>query len=222
MNSLISEAIKIDKTDQIVFRKADLCDLPQMVEIHMRTNPQAYLTSLGSDFLRAMYTRFILDSSGISVIAVDEATNNVAGVAIGCVNVKTFYRKLGLYLTYQYIKSCCRSLLHASPSKVGIARRYRGQVELFPESDASYFTQLNVSPDFQRKRVGSRLAEHFYQQVLSRGLKRVYLITDEDNHEVRALHEKMGCVLIKEFMTPSEIRRCLYAKDLNAGDRLTS
>jgi ribosomal protein S18 acetylase RimI-like enzyme len=156
------------------------------------------------------------------VVAVDEATKNLAGVAIGCVNVKTFYRKLGLYLSYQYIKSCCRAFLHESASQVGVAGRYKGQVGLFPESDASYFTQLNVSPDFQRRRVGSRLAEYFYQQVLSRGLKRVYLITDEDNHQVRALHEKMGCVLIKEFITPSGIRRCLYAKDLNVGDRLES
>lgn len=202
-------------SEQILFTNANMSYVDQMVQLHERTNPASFLTALGSDFLRAMYARFIRDRDGIAVIAVDLETNSIAGSAIGCSQVKWFYRKLGFFLCFSYAKSRFISLCNRQHLRVGAAKRYQGQVVLFPDANAAYFTQLNVSPDFQRRGVGSDLAAYFYSEVRLRGLDRVYLITNADNNSVRNLHEKMGCTLVKEFTTPANINRCLYTKSIS-------
>jgi ribosomal protein S18 acetylase RimI-like enzyme len=206
----------LSPSEKILFTSADMAYVDQMVQLHERTNPTSFLTSLGSDFLRAMYARFIRDSDGIAVIAVDPETDRLAGTAIGCTRVKWFYRKLGLFLCFSYAKSRLNSLYRRQHLNVGAAKRYQGQVVLFPDPNAAYFTQLNVSPDFQRRGVGTDLAAHFYSEVRFRGLDRVFLITDADNASVRSLHEKMGCTLVKEFTTPANISRCLYTQSISS------
>ncbi|HMK33946.1 MAG TPA: GNAT family N-acetyltransferase [Desulfomonilaceae bacterium] len=190
-------------------------DLSLMVELHIKTNPEAYLTSLGRRFLTGMYKRFIKDPRAVSFIARDELSANIAGVALGCVKVRSFYRTMGLHLAHYYVGSFISARLNGRNLGVGLAERYKHQSGVLPdEKNMAYFTQLNVSPDFQRRRVGSRLATQFYEEVKSRGADKVYLITNEDNASVRSLHEKMGCSMVKTYVTPSHIGRCLYVKNL--------
>jgi ribosomal protein S18 acetylase RimI-like enzyme len=204
-----------EQQDSIIIEPSRSEDVAAMVNIHIRTNPDAYLTYLGRDFLFAMYRCFMRDPRAFSLVARDQVRGGLAGVAIGCVEVRSFYRKLSVCVAYPYMKSRLTACLRGRSLGVGIGQRYRHQAEIFPDGDIAYFTQLNVSPDFQRRRVGSRLAGQFYREVSQRGIKRVYLITDEDNFSVRKLHEKMGCVLEKTYTTPADIKRCLYKKDLS-------
>jgi ribosomal protein S18 acetylase RimI-like enzyme len=200
----------------MIVEPARLEDVSEMVRIHAATNPDSYLTQLGQSVLSSIYRHFIRDSKGIALVAKDGSTQAVAGAAIGCEYPRRFYRRLALATLPAYICSSAMRLFSKESLGVGPAKRYQHQDRLFPKQDIVYFTQLNVSLTFQRRRVGSTLASAMYEEARSRGHLVVYLITDQDNASVRALHERMGCILVREFKTPSGISRCLYVKKLES------
>ena len=197
----------------IAVESAKLQDLAEIVAIHTQTNPDSYLTLLGKPVLSSMYKHFMRHPYGIALVAKDQS-GEIAGVAIGCEYPRRFYRGLALSVLPAYLWTSLLRLFRSGSVGVGPAKRYQSQDNLFPRQDILYFTQLNVSPAFQRRRVGSALAHAMYDEARRRGRCAVYLITDRDNTSVRALHEKMGCKLVREFTTPAGIERCLYLKEL--------
>jgi ribosomal protein S18 acetylase RimI-like enzyme len=205
--------VKASQSSGIAVESAKLQDLPEIVAIHAQTNPESYLTCLGTTVLSSMYRHFIRGRYGIGLVAKDES-GKIAGVAIGCEYPRRFYRTLALAVLPAYLWTSAARLFRPGPVGVGPAKRYQSQDNLFPKQDIVYFTQLNVAPAFQRRRVGSALAHAMYDEAVLRGHCAVYLITDRDNTSVRALHEKMGCKLVREFTTPAGIERCLYHKEL--------
>ena len=188
-------------------------DLSDIVTIHIQTNPESYLTLLGKPVLFSMYRHFIRHPYGIGLVAKDE-TGEIAGVAIGCEYPRRFYRRLALAVLPAYLWTSLARLFRRGSVGVGPAKRYQHQDNLFPKQDIVYFTQLNVSPAFQRRRVGSTLARATYDETMHRGYCTAYLITDRDNASVRALHEKMGCKLVREFTTPAGTTRCSVINEL--------
>jgi len=211
--TLIDGHAKTSNSETIAVESAKLQDLPEIVEIHTQTNPESYLTLLGRPVLLSIYKHFIRHSYGIALVAKNEF-GQIAGVAIGCEYPRRFYRRLALAVLPAYLWTSAARLFRPGSVGAGPAKRYRSQDNLFPKQDIVYFTQLNVAPAFQRRRVGSALAHAMYDEAVGRGHCEVYLITDRDNSSVRALHEKMGCKLIREFRTPAGIERCLYLKEL--------
>jgi ribosomal protein S18 acetylase RimI-like enzyme len=203
----------MSQSSGITVESAKLQDLPEIVEIHTQTNPDSYLTLLGKPVLLSMYKHFIRHPYGIALVAKDDR-GEIGGVAIGCEYPRRFYRRLALAVAPAYLWTLPARIFRSGPSGAGPAKRYQSQDNLFPRQDILYFTQLNVAEAFQRRRVGSALAGAMYDEALRRGHCEVYLITDRDNSSVRALHEKMGCKLVREFTTPAGIQRCLYLKEL--------
>lgn len=163
-----------------------------------------------------MYRHFIRNPKGIALVAKDESTQAVAGVAIGCEYPRRFYRGLALAMLPAYIWSSIIRFFSRDSLGVGATKRYQHQDRLFPSQDIVYFTQVNVSPDFQKRLVGSLLSEAMYEEARRRGHCVVYLITDRDNAPMRALQARMGSIVVREFKTPSGISRCLYLKELEA------
>lgn len=205
---------ELSRSSMIVTEPADPEDLTEMVELHIQANPDSYLTGLGRPVLSSIYKYYICNPRGIALLAKDSATRSIAGVAVGCDHPRRFFRRLAMASLPAYLWTVLSQLLHRDLPNVGATKRYQHQVNLFPTQDIVYFSQLHVSPSFQRRRVGSTLALAMYDEVKRRGYRTVYLITDQDNASVRALHEKMGCGLVKEFTTPSGVDRCLYIKEL--------
>ncbi len=199
----------------IIIEPSQKEDLAALVDVHIRTNSDAYLTHLGSDFLSAMYECFISDRRGISFVAKDGSSAALAGVAIGCVEVQSFYRKMGLHMLYPYVRRVLSAWLHGQPLGAGLSRRYTNQAAILPKRDMAYIAQLNVVPDYRGRNIGGLLVDRFCSEARQKGVKRVFVIANEDNLSARKVYENSGFVLKKSFTTPADIKRCLYEKDLS-------
>ncbi len=192
-------------------------DLPEIVEIHVQTNPDSYLTVLGKPVLSSMYRHFIYNGRGIALVAQDASSQALVGVAIGCEYPRRFYRGLTLAMLPAYMWSSIRRRFAHKLLGVGLVRSCIRQESLSPERDVVCFTQLNVSPGFQRRGVGGMLATAMYNEARNRGHLAIYLINNQENDSLRTLYEKMGCTLVHKFTTRSGIPRCLYLRNLEAG-----
>lgn len=198
-----------------VIIKGEVSQVPQLVDLHKRTNPNAYLTSLGDCALAKMYSRFILDPNGIAFVALPRGTNDIIGVVIGCVSPKTFYWTLGRLLFRFHLKTWIKSVATGRQKFMDGLRRVQSQNSLLPKGDIAYLAQINVLPEFQRENVATALIGSFHDHLREDGAYNlVYLISDKNNDSARRLYENSGYTLCKEFFAVSGTTRCLYRNDL--------
>ena len=185
---------------KLLNEKSDLKNLDQIVDLHIKAFPGFFLTTLGRQFLKLLYSGFIQDESGIFVVVIED--DDVLGFAAGTMQPEGFFKKQLKKKWYLYAPATLPGLIRnprfAFKKCLG-AIFYRGES---PEgiTDAALLSSLAVSPDAGRKGFGKQLVSGFAKEAFKKGAAAVYLTTDRDENEgVNRFYEKCGFELIDTF-----------------------
>lgn len=194
-------------------RNADFDDVAAVVEIHIQAFPGFFLTLLGRAFLHELYAGFLRHPSGILLLA--ERSGQVIGFAAGTSAPDIFFpslrRRRALHFLLRALPAVLRNPMLVIRKLYG-ALFYRGDQPVALENGA-LLSSIGVLPAAMGQDTGRILLEQFEAQAYARGVRFVYLTTDEANNaRVNAFYRKCGYRQEGRFMQQKNRPMLRYVK----------
>jgi len=186
----------------IKYIKSRIDQSDQIANIHLKSFPNFFLTTLGYSFLKTYYKSCSKSKEAISICAFDNETKKIVGFAVGCLNSRGFnkrliYSNLGAYLYQTLI------LLFTKP--LALIRLFKNLGKGNVLSDKGNYAELlsiGVSPDQSGLGIGQNLLTKFENKVIKKGVNTITLTTDLDsNDNVLKFYKKSGYKVYYDFVT---------------------
>lgn len=191
-------------------------DIKNVVDVHMRSFPEFFLTFLGPRFLREFYGSFLVDDEGVGFVAKDEETEKIIGFIVGPVVPNGYFKRL---LKRRWWAFCIASML-AVLKRPTVTKRlfravfYRGESPQGPPR--SLLSSIAVDPDIQSKGIGKLLVSRWMEEVKSRGSNGCFLTTDiEGNEGINIFYQKLGWQVDSTYTTPEGRKMNRYVYDFS-------
>ena len=198
------------------YRDANICDLDVVTDVHMTAFPGFFLTTLGAAFVRTMYKAFLLNPGGIFVV--NEASDGVAGFAVGALKASNKDKQLAIRLLPQFIWAVIPAII-LSPVRVlmRILAQFfaQGGDELNVPEGAAVLRSIGVRPEIKGRGVAGGLLNAFEQRATQMGATSVALTTDVlDNERAIKFYRKHGYEVLQKFTQGKQRPMFLMLKEL--------
>lgn len=193
-----------------MIRNLKMCDVSNVVAVHISSFPGFFLSFLGSRFLSLFYSGICTAPEGIAFVYLDDA-GVPAGFVAGTTNPGGFYSRL---LKRDWLKFALASIVPVlkKPSViVRVARAVSHPADNPIGDDVAGLFSIGVLPVLQGTGAGKKLVQAFLDEAKQRGCKSVFLTTDRDNNEaVNAFYAKLGFSIVRQYVTPEGRRMNEY------------
>jgi ribosomal protein S18 acetylase RimI-like enzyme len=198
-------------------RAARTEDVDAVVGIHLLSFPGFFLTFLGADFLRLVYSELLKDKEGILLVA--DQTGSLGGIVSGVTRQSGFYGRLLRRQKWRFAAATVGALVRR-PSIAGrLLRVLKKPKEASEASAEACLMSIAVAPQAARRGLGVALVRAFCDELRVRSVSRFCLTTDRDeNEEVNAFYARLGFELGRTFTTPEGRRMNEYVMTLEPRD----
>ena len=196
----------------MIFRKAELRDLDQIVDIHMLAFPDFFLTSLGKSFLKQYYKVYI-KYSHIALVAEDNEV--IEGFVVGSNNSVIFYENLKkefIFFIYPTLLNAINLKLLSKIFKRLFSVLFKKKVNraLKTYTGLNELTSIGVNPKGQSRGLGRKLLIEYEQQCRAYKVKGITLTTDAENNDgVLTFYKKSGYEIDQTFI--QDEKRVMYS-----------
>lgn len=199
----------------MLITKASLVDIEGVANLHEIAFSGFFLTSLGNYFLKEMYRGYLLNSSGILLVA--KVDNSVVGFAAGSAGPResfAFLRfKHALKLLFWSLPAVIKNPTAVGKKLIFILRRKKSKLEMGASN--ALLSSIGVSPSAMGKNIAQNLIEEFELIARSRLSEYIYLTTDSlDNGRAVGFYSKNGYLLEREFYQSQDRLMSLFFKKL--------
>jgi ribosomal protein S18 acetylase RimI-like enzyme len=192
---------------------ANLSHLDAIVQIHLEAFKGFFLESLGKKFLRQLYRAFLIEPSGLCLVAIER--DHVVGFVVGTTQPEGFFRRLLRSRWHAFLLAGAAGLaLH--PIRVGkkfsSALRYQGERPA-DVPNASLLSSIGMAPSARGKGIGRILISTFCEKAQEAGVSTVFLTTDRDeNNAVNQFYLSNGFKLHNAFLKERSRWMNLYTR----------
>jgi [ribosomal protein S18]-alanine N-acetyltransferase len=104
-----------------------------------------------------------------------------------CFNEEAFSRQQIAYLLTDY-----NTIALAAKNNADIAGFIIAQIEVEDNTEFGHIVTLNISPNFRKKGVATKLLQEIQSLLKKRGINECRLEVREDNHAAIKLYQKLG------------------------------
>ena len=194
---------------------ADPSHLDAIVQIHLSTFKGFFLETLGERFLKQLYLGFLVEPSGVCLVAVDGT--DVVGFVVGITEPEGFFRQLLRKRWYAFVLAGAIPMMF-HPIRVGkkflTALRYRGERPA-DVPNAALLSSIGVAPSRRGKGIGRSLVSVFCERAKVSGASTVFLTTDRDkNDAINQFYLSNGFTLHSSFLKERTRWMNLYTRSL--------
>jgi len=176
--------------------------IQQIVDVHMQSFPNFFLTFLGPKFLREFYQSFLYDSAGIGFVAEDAQTGDALGVIVGPLVPDGYFKRL---LKRRWWAFCLASTIAILKRPIIIKRLFRAlfyRGESPSGSQRALLSSIAISPQSQGHGIGQALVRRWVEEVEHRGYSGCYLTTDANNNDkINSFYQKLGWKIESTYKT---------------------
>ena len=185
----------------MIIRKATINDVDTIVEIHLNAFEGFFLTSLGAEFLRFYYSRFVRSNETVTMIA--EENGVIYGFSASSKFCKGFNSRLIKSNLIAFGLLSFKLLLIKPISLLRLVKNLSKKGEnVIDNEDYAELYSIGVCKSAQGKGVGKMLLLKSEQVMKEEGVTRVSLTTDFDNNEQAVgFYHSMGYETLYEFVT---------------------
>ncbi|MDX2479220.1 MAG: GNAT family N-acetyltransferase [Desulfuromusa sp.] len=188
-------------------RKMEDGDLEPVVQTHLESFPDFFLSFLGPRFLRLYYAGVISAPEGIAFVCLD-SDGQPSGFVAGTTNPRGFYRRLLIRGWLKFSFASLGAILRRPSAIARVARAVFHPASNPIGADVAGLFSIGVQPKMQGTGAGKALVLKFLDVTKACGCKRVFLTTDQKNNDgVNAFYEKLGFSLERQYETPEG--RCM-------------
>jgi ribosomal protein S18 acetylase RimI-like enzyme len=205
-------------------------DRPQVVAICHRTG---YFGEDAAPYFRdaelfgLLFTAHYLEHEPRHCFVADDG-GTVAGYIIGTPDTESQREAFARLTVPKIVRRAFTTTLFRHPADVWFLLSLRDHEEyergLYSEELLSSFPahlHMNVSPDHQRRGLGSALMARFLAHMKKEGVPGVHLVTSTENRKALPFYEKEGFVLVRELpgklwetKSPPGVRALVFARSL--------
>ena len=205
---------RIDSDPRVVC--ANLSHLDAIVQIHLEAFEGFFLESMGKRFLKELYHGFLVEPSGVCLVAIDR--NDVVGFAVGTTQPEEFFRRLLRSRWPGFVFASAGSLI-LHPLRVGkkilSAPLYRGE-KPSDVPNATLLSSIGVAPSGKGRGIGKILLSAFCKMARASGAPTVFLTTDRNmNETVNQFYLSNGFTLHSSFLKERNRWMNLYTCSLS-------
>lgn len=185
----------------IEIRKVEPEDIRHVVDIHLLSFRNFFLSSLGAPFLNLFYRSILSDPSGVALLAGSEG--RIVGFIFGSTHPAGLYRRLLRSQVVRFAIVALPSFLRNPFILPRLMRAFKMPSRKFPGPKCAMILSIAVDPDFQSRGIGKNLVKRFLSEVSMRGSNMVILDTDAiGNDLVNQFYQSLGFTLHNTYVTP--------------------
>ena len=184
-----------------MIRAAQLADVPAIVSVHMESFPGFFLTFLGTEFLRVLYTKTLALPEAIAFVAGNNGTGLV-GFVIGVTSQTSFYRTLLQKYWTDFARVSMGPALRHPRIVPRLVRALRRPQETQRATADCLLMSIAVRPEIQGHQIGMQLVHAFLAEAQRRGVRVVSLTTDRDENErANRFYQRQGFDVARSYVT---------------------
>lgn len=195
-------------------RKAEQKDIESIVVIHCNAFKGFFLTSLGEDFLRLYYSKFVASDETVAMVAEEEG--NILGFSAATKVCKGFNGRLIKQNILSFGMLSLKLVFTNPGALLRLAKNLtkKGDDVQDDEEYAELYS-IGVDSKQQGKGIGKKLLYKTEEILKESGVERVSLTTDYENNEntVR-FYRSMGYETLYEFVTYPDRKMYRFIKSL--------
>ena len=210
-----SQDSRPSESDPPPIRKMDSADIPAVVQVHLNSFPDFFLTFLGGSFLRELYSATLADPAGIGFVVGED--KGVVGFVTGTSQPAGFYRRLLRQRWWRFAMTAVKPVVKRPSIVPRLLRAFSMPGQATQQAGIGTLMSVAVSPKAQGQGIGQMLVRAFLEEAARRDLLQVDLTTDRDNNEVtNRFYQKLGFVCERTYSTPEGRAMNEYVIDLTA------
>ena len=187
--------------NSLIIREMEYSDISSVVEVHLNSFENFFLSSLGHSFLRLLYESIIEDKSGIALVYEKESL--ICGFVAGTDKPSGFYKRL---IANKLLLFAVASIPPVIKNPLIIPRLFRSlqmPTKVTMNKNVGVLMSLAVRSDSQGHGIGKSLVQEFLRKCSNRDLDLINLTTDaRDNVKVNAFYTNIGFKFVTSFTTP--------------------
>lgn len=204
---------RMNPTDVMV-RRMEPPDVRGVVQAHLGSFRDFFLTFLGAGFLKVLYSFFMEDTSSIAIVATIPG-NKIIGFVAGTSEPKGFYsraiKKSWWRFAFASMPACIKKPI-ILPRLVRALRKPRESGELPGDCE---LMSIGVLPIYKGLGIGKMLEERFVEEARKKGSNAIELTTDRDGNEsTNRFYLSRGYMLHDSFSTPEGRKMNRYVKHI--------
>ena len=174
----------------------------QIAEIHLKSFPNFFLTTLGYSFLLTYYRSCAKSKEAVSICAINQYDEKLIGFAVGCFNSAGFNKKLIFSNLFEYSHQAFLLLFTKPIALIRLFKNLSKNKDKNDKGDYAELLSIGVLPNYKGLGIGQNLLVRFENQVRDRGISTVVLTTDGNSNEsVLRFYYKSGYTLYYDFNT---------------------
>lgn len=187
---------------QYNIRPVQLGDIPAVVDVHLSSFQNFFLTFLGRTFLERLYREIALESGATFLVATTQE-NAVIGFAAGVPSLSLFYKRLARKKWLIFGACSIRAAMKRPSIIPRLLRALKSSKSAGEAACPATLMSIAVAPSEKGRGVGKKLIEHFIQNMMQDGIQKIGLSTDRDNNDATiGFYEKLGFIIAREYQTP--------------------
>lgn len=198
-----------------IVRRMVPSDVPTVTKVHIKSFSGFFLTSLGSAFLRNLYSSILDDPDGISYVATRDT--QILGFAAGTTQPSGFYRRLLVRRWWRFAWTALPAVLKQPTIIPRLLRAFSMPAQV-THAKRGTLMSIAILPECQGNGIGQSLVSAFLEEASQRGINQVDLTTDRDNNEAaNRFYQRLGFVCQRSFVRPEGRAMNEYMIDLSIG-----
>lgn len=185
----------------VTTESASIRHLNGIVECHLESFKGFFLSFLGKDFLKLLYSEVIRSNLGFGVVL--QENKKVVGFAIGTKQISGFYKRLLLRRGLKFFVLSLGPMIRKPSITLRLFRALFIHKQAKNYSSKNSLLSLAVRNSFQKRGFGSKLISAFLVQARNGGINDIFLTTDaHENDSTNRFYIRNGFKLINSFTTP--------------------
>lgn len=183
------------------FRRIEIDDCDQIVDLHLLTFKDFFLSSLGASFLKTYYKSCINSENSIGICVINE-DQKIIGFAVGNLLSKGFHINLIKGNIFPFLYQGLKLLLTKPLAIIRLIKNLmKGGSENNDTGLYSELLSIGVNPSVKGKGIGKKLILEFENVLRSHNCKKVALTTDYvDNSYAINFYNKLGYEVYYDFV----------------------
>jgi GNAT superfamily N-acetyltransferase len=187
---------------KICIRKAILEDVAGIVNVHLVSFHNFFLTFLGKRFLALLYREILAEPESIALVAVTE-DGAIQGFAVGVRDQTNLYARLATRRCLLFAATSVHAVLKRPQILPRLFRAFKYVANSKKAACPALLMSIAVVPAYEHNHVGHELLERYIYESIRLGVDEVCLTTDRDKNERgNSFYQHHGFKVVRVLRTP--------------------
>ena len=188
--------------------------IEEIAHLHKKNIHTGFLSSLGRDFLKLLYSS--IQKSDVGILIAEIQDNKVVGFVSGTTNINRIYM---VFLKKNFI----RVIITLLPHLISFPKLKKiGEILLYPISEkrsgenipSAELLSMVVDEKWRRKGVGENLYRALVEEFKKRGISKFKIVVGENLDSAQKFYEKMGAKKVKKMEIHKGKKSWIYIHEI--------